>query len=158
MVQRSSENVNSEGRQFASEAEMKEAIQAFETGVTRHALWHHAHHLLATCWLVELDPEAALNKLREGILRVNDALGVVNTQDAGYHETITRFWFEIVRREWLQMPRERSFFERANEVVARYESNAGLLYEYYSRGVLRSLEARSRWVPPDLKALPSLKG
>src|SRR5437588_12974552 len=91
---------SSSEHRFTSPEEMQEAITAFESGVIRRLLWHHRHHILATCCLLEQDKSSALIKLREGILRVNKTLEVANTDTSGYHESVTRFWFEVIRIAW----------------------------------------------------------
>src|SRR5262250_1276188 len=54
--------------------------------------FHHRDHL-AVCafYLYSSDMEAALNSMRESLLRFIRHHGVT-----GYHETITRFWMERV--------------------------------------------------------------
>ncbi len=63
------------------------------------AEWTHAAHLQVALWhLRQYTPEQTLTRLREAIRAYNDATGVVNGPDSGYHETITQFYVGAVAR------------------------------------------------------------
>lgn len=139
---------------FASDEAMYLAIHAFETGDINRFLWRHRHHILATCWLLEKNPNTALDELRAGIHRVNKALGTKDAPTRGYHETITRFWFLVIRQRWQKLSPALPFPSRANIVLNELADRGAMLREHYSDAVLMTPTARVGWVPPDLKPLP----
>jgi hypothetical protein len=118
--------------------------------------WTHVAHLRVGLWHVRRFGEAgALTALRERISAYNEAVGTANTESSGYHETLTVFYVRLIA----------DFLARAGaaadgadeELEARLIADYGareLPLEYYSRDRLFSVEARRRWVTPDLKLLP----
>lgn len=89
-----------------------------------------------------------MERLRENIRSYNVRQGGENTEDRGYHETITRFWFEVVAGYRAALEPGLPRVEVARLVVARFESQRDLFREYYDFDVVQSREARARWVPP----------
>jgi hypothetical protein len=71
----------------------------------------------------------------------------------GYHETITRFWMELISRFLPRVPEDASIAESVNEVIARYGTK-DILFEYYTRERVMSEIARREWIEPDLRSLP----
>ncbi|HVF48581.1 MAG TPA: hypothetical protein VNA19_00760, partial [Pyrinomonadaceae bacterium] len=119
--------------------------------------WTHAAHLSVALWyLLRHPPEEAIEIIRAGIKRYNDAHGVETTPTGGYHETITLFWIHIVRRYLAEAAHaDSTLVTLANNLLLRY-CRSDLPLEYYSRARLFSAEARARWVEPDLQALQKL--
>jgi hypothetical protein len=69
-----------------------------------------------------------------------------------YHETITAFWLRRVRAFVRCAGAGRHARELANELIKEC-GDSSLLFDYYSRELIDSKEARAGWVEPDLKAL-----
>lgn len=132
-----------------------EAFQAFvagwETGTLPKPEWTHAAHVaVGACYAVR-HGAAALDRTRDGIRRYNAAVGTANTETSGYHETLTRFWAEVLAVEVAGQADE---WQAAKRAVARYGEDRDLHGLYYGFDVVRSVEARRGWVAPDLAALP----
>lgn len=116
------------------------ALEAFD---------HRAHVRLAYVYLAELDDEAAVGRMRDALLAFLDHHGV---EASKYHETLTRAWIFAVRH----------FIERgagAQSADDFIEANPTLLdsrvmLSHYSTELLFSDEARTRFVEPDLTAIP----
>ena len=77
-----------------------------------------------------------------------------NTDSSGYHETLTVFYVRVIA-DYL----EHTATEGASDAVLEADLIATrgareLPLEYYSRERLFSVEARRRWLKPDLKRLP----
>jgi hypothetical protein len=70
-----------------------------------------------------------------------------------YHETITRFWIELLAPA-LEDPRSENLVETLNQLL-RQHCNKQEIFDYYSRDRLQSIEARERWIEPDLQRLPA---
>src|SRR5262245_48589239 len=60
--------------------------------------WTHEAHLAATTYLVLKHPEIDLDVELPGIIsRYNESVGGVNSDTAGYHDTITRAYLRGIR-------------------------------------------------------------
>lgn len=140
---------------YASAAEVEALVRGWETCALPREHWTHAAHLTVALWhLLHYDYEEAVGRVRAGILRYNDAHGVVTTRASGYHETLTLFWMQYVAHFLEASYNEGcSLVALANELAAVADKSAPL--EHYSRGLLFSWEARTGWVEPDLKAMPA---
>ena len=115
--------------------------------------WTHHAHLRVGLWhLLRYPPAEALALLRERIKRYNIARGGVNTDSAGYHETITRFYVWLIARFVAAADRAEPEDELAERLVREYGDRDWPL-RYYSRDRLLSAEARRGWVEPDLAPL-----
>lgn len=129
-------------------------LARFERQAVPSAEWHHREHIrVAYLYIRRYGLEAALPRLREGIQALNKVNGIVDTLTYGYHETITAAWLRIVdstiRR---QGPGEHSldFLEKQPHLTQKT-----LLRLFYTRDRLISVEAKARFVEPDVTALPS---
>ncbi len=103
---------------------------------------------LIRCWMTrQRHPEAdAAAFLRKAIRRYNEATGVVNTETAGYHETLTRYYVGAVAGL-----RAASI----DEVLEAPECQIDAPLRFWSRDRLFSVDARARWAGPDLMPLPT---
>jgi hypothetical protein len=133
--------------------ELEHLAQRFSDRTLPKAEWTHAAHLRVGLWhVLHHGPEEALRLLRERIRAYNEVVGVPNTDHGGYHETITRFYLRQIAHFVDQADRSRPINELADALVAAL-GDKGLLFEFYSRQRLDSVEARRRWVEPDLQPL-----
>jgi len=131
--------------------ETREAFDAFvaawESGRLPKAAWTHgAHVAIGACYVVRYG-ERAVDELRAGIKRHNAAVGTLDTETSGYHETLTRLWSGVVSRfvagvsdPWLA----------ARHAVEKFGEERDLYRLYYSFDVVKDKTARAAWVPPDL--------
>lgn len=130
-----------------SEASLDAYLAAFGAGVLPKAQFTHSGHVLvAAAWIHE-NPLTALDRLRLAIRQFNVAAGGQNTDTAGYHETLTRFWVVRIAET---LSREKGRLDAVRDAVARYGPQSGLFRQYYSFDVLNSSPARREWVAPDL--------
>src|SRR5262245_10447988 len=78
-------------------SEITELINRFEAGSLLENEWHHREHLLMALWyLSHFDELTAIMKIKVGILKYNVIYGVPQTDERGYHETITMFFVHLV--------------------------------------------------------------
>lgn len=78
---------------------MNDFIARFEAGTLTKEEWTHAAHLRMAHWYVWNFPsEEAGLRIRNGIRHLNECLGGQNTEDSGFHETLTEFWIREVRK------------------------------------------------------------
>lgn len=115
---------------------------AFHDRTLPAAEWTHAAHLRIATMHVDRYPLAEAHLLmRVGIIRLNAVHGLVETAQRGYHETLTWVWLALVADA-----------RRRGTPVGELGKETPL--RYYSRERLFSVEARARFVPPDLAELP----
>ena len=129
------------------DAALRALLAGFEDGTWPIADWHHHHHIaVAACYIVE-NPDA-MDLLRARIARYNESQGGKNTPDSGYHETITRFWVEMISRWIARLPPGLTKLQIARRAVADFGDRQELFREYYDFDVAASREARAKWIPP----------
>ena len=126
--------------------------QAFAVSALPADAWTHREHLrVAWLHLRAFEVDEAHLRMRVGIIRLNASHGLVETAERGYHETLTRFWLNLVRSLVTPVPAASSdaFLEMHAERLTR---DAPL--RYYTRDRIMSLRARAAFVEPDLLPLP----
>ena len=133
---------------YADECEIREVVEKFEGCELTLEEFTHARHLTVACWyLCTLPRPQALRRMRGGLQRF-----IAHHQKQGYHETITRFWMELLCNYLCQLPEGCTITRKVNGAVDRFASK-DVLYHYYTRERVMSDAARAAWVEPDLRAL-----
>jgi hypothetical protein len=107
-----------------SEQEIESVVRGFETCETRADDFKHKDHLVVAVWYVHnLGREAALERVRAGLLRF---LAHHEVDPKKYSEEITRFWIERVA-ERLEELGNLSVVEKCNGVLATdFTNESGL--------------------------------
>ncbi|HYP07467.1 MAG TPA: hypothetical protein VER03_14640 [Bryobacteraceae bacterium] len=132
---------------FDTEESLDQLIAAFEDGTWPVSQWKHAHHLaMATCYILRYGRDEALRRARVDIAKYNEAQGGKNTEDGGYHETLTVFWMDLVAAN---MPAGKSRVEAVRHVIDQLASKRDVWRDYYSFDVVKSREARAAYIKPD---------
>src|SRR6267378_850277 len=76
-----------------SESELQRFVEAWKAGRLPKAEWTHAAHVaMAAYFAFDHAADATFAIMKAGILYHNTSVGTPNTEDNGYHETLTRFW------------------------------------------------------------------
>lgn len=136
------------------EADLDSFLRAFEAGTWPKPDWTHAAHIrVAACYLCQYPLEQATGRIRSGIRHYNECVGTDNTDHSGYHETLTVFWMAIVKACLDRQPAGIPRLDAVRAVVEELGSRRDLFKEYYGFDVVKSVEARRRWIEPDLKGL-----
>lgn len=120
-------------------------LARFETQQYTPEEWTHEAHVRVALAYVQADPQRALERMRTGILKLNDSHGVVQTPERGYHETLTRLWIELVRLAWEKHGRWDPLWAELQDKF--------LPLRFYSKQRLMSWEARTQWLEPDRSPL-----
>lgn len=139
------------------EAAARALVAAFEDLSLPFEVWrHHATHLTVALWYIRRFPhDEAMDRIRSGIQRLNGVNGVLQTPTGGYHETITRVYVHLIRHHLAQ--REPAIpFADVQRTLCEAWGDQSRLFEFYSKERLRSWEARTGWVEPDVAPLPAL--
>ena len=117
--------------------------------------WTHEAHLAATTYLLLRHPEIDLDAELPGLIRrYNESVGGVNSDTEGYHETITRVFLHGVRFFLSEADPNEPLHELVNELLLSPMGKRDWPMRFYSAERLFSVEARRRFVAPDLTALP----
>lgn len=115
--------------------------------------WTHAAHLVATLRLVRTR-DAGLEHDLPGIIRTyNEAVGGVNDDAGGYHETITQAYLAAIRAFAAALPADLDDGEAAARLLATPLADRAWPLAFWSRERLFSVAARRGWVAPDLAPL-----
>ena len=116
--------------------------------------WTHAAHLTVGAWHVDRYGAAgALPRLRDGIRRLNESHGTLNTATSGYHETITAAYVTLLAAHLSACGSELALPVCVDRLLAGPLAARDMLLRFYSRERLGSVEARARWIEPDLAPL-----
>jgi hypothetical protein len=125
------------------------AIAFHERTLPKTQWTHHAHLKVGLWTLLRFPPDEALNRLRVAIRTYNESVGGINSDSAGYHETITAFYVRVIDRFLSNVGRTRPADELAEELI-RLHGDKELPLRYWSKQRPMSSEARLSWVEPDL--------
>jgi hypothetical protein len=109
---------------------------------------HREHLELAWEYLGRYDAEAAYEAVAAAIRHLAEMHGAPDK----YHETITRSWVHLVA-----VHRAGSDHTSFDDFIAHHRPllDRQLLARHYSRELIASPEARTKWVEPDLAELPA---
>lgn len=140
---------------FATEA----AVERIGAGLLDRSLpkaeWTHAAHFAAALWLLRRHPQAEVSARMPDLIRAyNAAVGGVNSDTEGYHETITQASIGEAARFLAGRPAAEPLHEVVDRLMASPLGDRDWLLAYWSKERLFSVAARRGWVAPDLAALP----
>jgi len=142
-------------RFFASDAEIAHIGEGLLARTLPRTEWTHEAHLAATTYLLTRRPDIAIDAELPGIIRsYNESVGGVNDDTQGYHETITRLFLHGVRLFLAEADLREPLHELVNQLLLSPMGRREWPLRFYSPGHLFSVEARRRFVPPDIAALP----
>lgn len=127
-----------------TDAEILTLVDQLERCLLGKEEFHHRDHLtVAVVYLYGSDLETAMDRMRTSLKRFAAHHGVAGL----YHETLTRFWLlqidqRLDRSECLN---------RSVQAIQEQFNDKNLAFEYYSRELIESKEAKETWLKPDLK-------
>jgi hypothetical protein len=132
-----------------SEAALQQFVQTWKSGKLPKSAWTHAAHVaMAAYFAFDHALEATFAIMKAGILHHNTSVGTPNTEDNGYHETLTRFWSAEIG-EFVRSGRFASRLEAVRAAVAVYGGDRDRYLLFYSFDILRDRRARREWIAPD---------
>lgn len=131
------------------EESLDQFIGQWHAGSLPKELWTHGAHVAARAYhaygrgLAE-----AFATMKAGIAQFNEAIGGVNSATSGYHETLTQLWVAVVKF-YLDGQRYGTRYEAVCGAMEQFGEDRDLHRLFYSFDVVRNLQARAGWVPPD---------
>jgi hypothetical protein len=101
---------------YQSEAEIQAVVRGFEACETGADDFRHPEHLVVAVWYLHaMDREAALDRMRAGLLRFLDHHEV----DTGkYSEKTTVSWIEKIDEKLSELGPDVSLVEKCNTILA----------------------------------------
>ncbi len=145
-------------RLFAKPAAVARVGEGLIARTLPKAEWTHEAHLAATTYLLLEHPEIDLDTALAGLIRdYNESVGGVNDDTQGYHETITRAYLLGVRLFLRNADRTRPIHDLVNDLLRAPVGRRDWPLGFWSKERLFNVEARRRWVEPDLATMPSVQ-
>jgi hypothetical protein len=150
----------------------EEFLLAFQACTLTRPQWtHEAHVRMAWLYLTRLPFTEALDRIRTGIRKLNSKIGqpavthrapsrhsckaarvISSTGDPnGYHETITVAFARVIASR-SRLGEDYAAFRDRNPDL--FDRTLPALFRHYTKALLWSPEARSRFIEPDVEALP----
>ena len=116
--------------------------------------WTHGAHWAAAFWLILKRPDIAPEQdMPDLIRRYNEAVGTVNSDNSGYHETITQASLIVARGFIAQEGADTPLHALCNSLFASRFGKSDWLFAHWKKETLFSVKARKEWVPPDIEPL-----
>ncbi|PJG48668.1 hypothetical protein CAF53_10790 [Sphingobium sp. LB126] len=136
-----------------------EEMERIATGFCARTLpkeeWTHLAHFATALWLMLRRPDLVPERDMPGMIAAyNESVGGVNSDTAGYHETITQASLRAARAVLAGLQEGVTPGAAFAALMASPMADKDWLFAYWSRERLMSAEARRAWVAPDLKSLP----
>ena len=139
---------------FRDDAEIDAFVARFlDRGLPKPEWTHHAHLVVGLWHLQRHGFDESLSLLRERIRAFNESTGVPNTDDSGYHETLTVFFLRALS---VFAARECSRLEMFRALKSSRLQDKALVLAFYSRERINSPESRQHWMEPDLQSFAGL--
>ncbi|WP_421930669.1 hypothetical protein [Phenylobacterium sp.] len=135
------------------------AVERIGAGLLDRSLpkseWTHAAHFAAALWLLRRHGEAETAQRMPGLIRAyNEAVGGVNSDTEGYHETITQASIGEAARFLATRPPAEPLHVVVDQLMASPLGDRDWPLAYWSKDRLFSVAARRGWVAPDVAPLP----
>lgn len=140
-------------RLFVSDAAVRRVGAGLLDRTLPKAEWTHEAHLAACTWLLVERPDILPERDLPAIIRgYNIAVGGVNDDSQGYHETLTQLYVRGVRTILAGID-GKGLCATVNAVLGSPIAPRDWPLRHYSRERLFSVEARRAWIEPDLAPL-----
>src|ERR1700730_8508827 len=115
-----------------SEAALQHFVETWKAGRLPKPAWTHAAHVtMAAYFAFDHAAGATFAIMKAGILHHNTSVGTPNTEDNGYHETLTRFWASEIG-EFVRSGRFPSRLEAVWAAVSTFGEDRSRFRLFYS--------------------------
>lgn len=146
-----------EVRLFENDAAVVRVGEGLLARTLPRAEWTHEAHLAACTWICRNRPDIAPERdMADIISRYNEAVGGVNDDTQGYHETITQVYIAGVRAHLGEVGLEMPLYEAVNSLLLSARGRRDLPLRLYSKELLYSVQARRGFVEPDRASLTDI--
>jgi hypothetical protein len=135
---------------LASDLALKTLVDQWSACTLSEKEFNHAAHVAVCSYIVwHHSLPDSYSRMRAGLYRFNEAVGTPNSDERGYHETLTRFWCTLLFYR-IHQGQFSSSWQAANRMLSLYQNDSRAERHYYSFDVLKSKEARRTWLVPDV--------
>jgi hypothetical protein len=125
------------------------------SGHLPRAEWTHEAHVATCLWLIAERPTLDAARTLPGIIRRHNAsVGTPNSDDSGFHATITHCYIVGVRSFLHRVDARLLLVGKVNALLVAPEGARDWPLRFYSRDRLFSVEARRAVILPDIAPLP----
>ena len=135
---------------FNRDAEIEHIGDGLRNRTLPKSEWTHKAHVAAAVWVLDQYGQAAEVVTPDMIRCYNESVGGVNSDQEGYHHTITLASLRAIA----SVAGRGSLCERTNRVLSAGFDRPDWLFRHYRRDRLFTVDARRGWVEPDLAPLP----
>lgn len=144
-------------RLFATDADVHRIGVGLLDRTLPRADWTHEAYLAACLWIMRERRDIDVGiEIRTIISRYNEAVGGVNDDAQGYHDTITHCFARGVAAHLRECPTDLGLADAVNALLVSPRGKRDWPLNFYTRDRLFSVAARRDFIPPDLAALPDL--
>lgn len=142
---------------FTTDAEVEEVAAGVYGCKLPKEKWTHAAHFAAAIWFLRHCHGFEWARDMPRIIRsYNESVGKRNTDQSGYHETITFASMRVAEHFLAGLPEGTATFQAVNRLLQTSLGRQDWLLSHWSRNVLFDVAARRHWVEPDLAPLPDV--
>jgi hypothetical protein len=136
---------------LVSTQQAQDLVQKFLNGTLPKAEWTHEAHLIVGLYAVIEHGTTAIDFMRQNIRRYNEAVGTVNSDTSGYHETLTVFWLWLLENLVTEKGLK-TFDEVAVDELIFEElfAQRNVWLRFYSMETIKSVAARKVFIAPDV--------
>ncbi|WGM38031.1 hypothetical protein [Caulobacter sp. NIBR1757] len=135
---------------FTTEADLAAVADGVIAMTLPKPAWTHAAHFACAVWIVMRRPDLVAERDLPNLIRAyNESTDTPNTDSGGYHETITQASLRAVRTAVAEGGTPVEVLRR----LLQSHGRSDWLLKHWSRERLFSVEARRRWLEPDLAPL-----
>jgi hypothetical protein len=133
-------------------ADATKTVEQFEAATLPTWAWtHEAHLICGLSFLSRFGIEKAPEEMKKRLFKYNEAVGKINSDTSGYHETVTFFWIEAVWARLSVDGKTQFDQETLDALLSNIDlANRNLFLKSYSEKLILSVEARRKYVKPDL--------
>jgi hypothetical protein len=140
---------------FPDDASIERHARRFLDRTLPKREWTHEGHFAAALWLLKNRPELTPHDtMRMLITRYNEATGTPNTDNEGYHHTITLASMRAAAHHLAAQSPNDPLHETLHSLMGSAYGRTTWPLEYWQAQTLFGPIARRSWVDPDLKPLP----
>ncbi len=144
-------------RLFADDAAIVHVGEGLLARTLPRPEWTHEAHLAASLWIARERPEIDPTQDLAGIIfAYNEAVGGINDDTQGYHDSITRVYVEAVRVHLSRRDEDEPLAQSVNALLSSALGRRDLPLRFYSTDRLFSVPARRKFIDPDLLPLSAM--
>lgn len=129
-----------------------ELVEKFNSCELDLKYWRHSSHIIVAFYYAINFKEKSFECLKNSINKYNESKNLESTVTKGYHETLTFFWVNMIDN-FIKKNAITEFNDQNIELLLESELNDKFLpYQYYTKELLFSFEAKQNALESDLKS------